>query len=107
VGLEKKGQSVEGYLIGCKTGIGKFKSTILNFITDKGPIDVWSTKRVDGVVLGASGKVLAGSVAGKMVKITCEDVREEKKGKKVSVFRDFRVEVDDAKNCPKVSRTVS
>ena len=102
VSLEKKGQSVEGFLVGCKTGIGKFKSTILSFKTDKGPVDVWSTKRIDSVVMGDSGKTLSGSVAGRMVRITCENVREEKKGKKVSIFRDFRVEVDDTK---KLSRS--
>jgi hypothetical protein len=99
--LEKKGQFVEGFLVGCKTGIGKFESTILHFKTDKGPVDVWSNNRVDSVVLAENGKTLSGKVAGKMVKLTCENVREERKGKKVSIFRDFRVEVDETKKLSK------
>lgn len=99
--LEKKGQSVEGYLIGCKTKIGKFKSTILTLKTETGPQDVWSNERFDAILIGANGKTLSGEYAGKLLRFTCVDVRTERKGKKVNVYRDIQLEVDDTKKVSK------
>lgn len=96
--LEEKGESMEGFLIGAKTGLGKFESTIYTLQTADGPKTVWGNTRIDSCLLDEKGKGVSPELQGVMVRITCTDVRQvtKKVGKHrtTKVYRDHKVEVD-------------
>lgn len=94
--LDKKGMKIEGHLIAAKTGIGKFKSSIIILSTKEGKREVWSNGQIDGVLLDERGKGVNPELKGCLVRITCMDIRKEKdkKTKKEKTYRDFKVEAD-------------
>lgn len=92
--LEKKGQSLEGYLVAVQTGIGKYKSCIYHIETTGGVVKVWGNATFDSALLDEKGKAIDDRFQNVLTRLTCVDVRQVKKGKAVKVYRDFKVEVD-------------
>lgn len=92
--LDKKNAQIEGYLIDAQTRIGKFKSTIYTFDTKNGPLKVWGNRSTDSVLLDEKGKGLNPELMNVKVRVTCTDVRTERKGKQTKTYRDYRVEAD-------------
>ena len=95
VALDKKGATIQGYLMAAKTGLGKFKnSSIYTLQTDAGPTRVFGNMTADSVLLDEKKKSINPELSGVMVRITCIATRQVKEGKKVKTYKDIQVDVD-------------
>lgn len=101
IGLKKKGDKVQGYLVGVQLGAGKRKNSTIYSIQQKdGTIQkVWGSFAIDGALCELDKDneptALIPSLKGVAIRLTLTEIRDNgKKGKASQTFKDIDVEVD-------------
>lgn len=91
---DKDNKVVEGYLVGSRGNIGKYKKTIFLFIKKDGKtgFELWGSTVIDGCLLDEKTKQLLPSFKGLYARITFEGQKKTKDGQKYNLHT---VEIDE------------